>query len=69
MNLKKELTEVMLKKELCSIFVVDDFESDHKANVSFPQREKICLVLDCTANDVLEFFQEPPEHEINEKTE
>ncbi len=29
MNLKKELSEVMLKKELCSIFVTDDFESGY----------------------------------------
>lgn len=29
MNLKKELSEVMLKKELCSIFVADDFESGY----------------------------------------
>lgn len=62
----------MKKKELCEkagISASTIVKMGHNEPVSVELIGKICLALDCTANDILEFFQEPPDNEVNEKTE
>lgn len=62
----------MKKKELCEkagISASTIVKMGHNEPVSVELIGKICLALDCTANDILEFFQETPDNEVNEKTE
>lgn len=60
----------MKKKELCEkagISASTIVKMGHNEPVSVELIGKICLALDCTANDIVEFFKEPPDNEINEK--
>lgn len=55
----------MKKKELCEkagISTSTIVKMGHNAPVSVELIGKICLALDCTANDILEFFQETPDN-------
>lgn len=61
----------MKKKELCEkagISASTIVKMGHNEPVSVELIGKICLALDCTANDIMEFFKETPDNEINEKT-
>lgn len=60
----------MKKKELCEkagISASTIVKMGHNEPVSVELIGKICLALDCTANDIMEFFKEIPDNEINEK--
>lgn len=62
----------MKKKELCEkagISASTIVKMGHNEPVSVELIGKICLALDCTANDILEFFQGTPDKEVNKKTE
>lgn len=55
----------MKKKELCEkagISTSTIVKMGHNEPVSVELIGKICLALDCTANDILEFFQETPDN-------
>jgi len=61
----------MKKKELCEkagISASTIVKMGHNEPVSVELIGKICLALDCTANDIMEFHKETPDNEINEKT-
>lgn len=61
----------MKKKELCEkagISASTIVKMGHNEPVSVELIGKICLALDCTANDIMEFYKETPDNEINEKT-
>lgn len=60
----------MKKKELCEkagISASTIVKMGHNEPVSVELIGKICLALDCTANDILEFFKEAPDNEIDEE--
>lgn len=60
----------MKKKELCEkagISASTIVKMGHHEPVSVELIGKICLALDCTANDIMEFFNEPPDNEFSEK--
>lgn len=60
----------MKKKDLCEkagISASTIVKMGHNEPVSVELIGKICLALDCTANDIMEFFKEPPDNEFSEK--
>lgn len=60
----------MKKKELCEkagISASTIVKMGHNEPVSVELIGKICIALDCTADDIMEFFKDTPDNEICEK--